>query len=174
MNLHNPLPPWQLCFLSQTKTQLTQQFLLFLFPLSCFQEMFHIVWLAPSHNTCELPSCLWSGQDERKKRGILNFTPSRQSKQMKVLLSAVQEPACTRHLSILTDGALAFRTVVNVSAVYQMTQQYNHITLRFKRPNSLSSVGHEGLLFLPSVLYFQQSKAEGTQKPYVDADDMKC
>lgn len=57
-----------------------------------------------------------------------------------------------------------------------MMQQYDHITFKFERPNSLiylSSVRHEGLLFLPSVLYFQQAKAEGQQKPYVEEDDIK-
>lgn len=77
---------------------------------------------------------------------------------------------------MLTKGAWAFDTRANAIATYQMMQQYDQITFKFKRPNSLiylSSVRHEGLLFLPSVLYFQQAKTEGQQKPYVEEDDIK-
>lgn len=52
INLHNSLPPWQLYFLSGTKTQLAL-LLSSLFLFSSFWEVRrgHIVWLAPSKRT---------------------------------------------------------------------------------------------------------------------------
>lgn len=54
----------------------------------------------------------------------------------KVLLSAAQKLARPRYLSMLIKGAWAFDTTANATARYQMTQLYDQITLRFKRPNS--------------------------------------
>lgn len=91
-----------------------------------------------------------------KREVLLNFTPSRQFKQRKVLLSAAQKLVHPRHLSMLSKGAWAFGS----GATYQMTQQYDQITFRFERPNSLTfpQSDTKGYCSLPSHLFSTFSK----------------
>lgn len=78
---------------------------------------------------------------------------------------------------MLSKGAWAFDTFdkVNATATYQMTQQYDQITFRFERPNSLLFLQSDTKGYCFSHLFSTSSKQrlKDSKSRYVKEDDIK-
>lgn len=182
INLHYPLSPWQLCFLSQVKAHLTLQFLSPLFLFSSFWEIKtgHLVWVTPSERTPSIipvSSHLACKQDRIGERFFWTAPFPDNSSRRKCYSQLHWNRPCPRHLSMLSKGARAFDTFdrVNATATQQMTQQYDQITFRFKRPNSLifPQLDTKGYCFSHLFSTFSKQSLKDSKSRAVEEDNTK-